>query len=251
MCTIWMGEYRLKANVAKFSLENGEIRQEPKDKGKRQTDQRKADERKGGTHQFMSGGARSFKDTLAGRQGVNRSVCTVVVKDEVNAYGDRYGKALIARMIDLEALNNIKIIMNGLCPSEGRIQYMGGLSVLISYEDKNTATKVLNDAKEVLGRFGSVDLWEGQSLAYERIAWLKVHGLPLQLLSNEVTNRVGSEFGKVVHRAKRSDEDGNLSYDYVGVLMGDGKRVAEEVLLQRWGRRFRAWVTQEKDDWVP
>ncbi|PWA44930.1 nucleotide-binding alpha-beta plait domain-containing protein [Artemisia annua] len=219
LCTIRMGEYRLKANVAKFSLEDGEIRQEPKDKEKRQTDQRKADERKGGTHQFFSGGARSFKDTLRGRQGVNQSVRTVVVKDDVNAYGGRYGKALIARMIDLEALNNIKIIMNGLCPSEGRIQYMGGLSVLISYEDKSTVTKVLNDAKE--------------------------------LLSNEVIDRVGSEFGKVVHRAKRLDEDGDLSYDYVGVLMGDGKREAEEVLLQWRGRKFRAWVTEEKDDWVP
>ncbi|KAI3741392.1 hypothetical protein L1987_59064 [Smallanthus sonchifolius] len=131
------------------------------------------------------------------------------------------------------------------------VQYLGGLTVLISFDAKEIAESVLKAARDVLGRFSSVDLWEGQTLCYERLAWLKVKGIPLQLITDEVIDSVGSEFGRVVHRNTRSEEEGDLSYEYIGVLVGDGRRVAEEIMLQWRGRRFRVWVLEELGDWVP
>ncbi|KAJ0453916.1 hypothetical protein HanIR_Chr15g0734441 [Helianthus annuus] len=195
-------------------------------------------------------GIRSFKDTLTGRQGSFSETKTVVVDNQVNGFHGLHGKALIARMLDLDALRSIHIILNEICLGLGRVQYLGGLSVLISFEDKETATTVLEAVREVLRRFSSVDYWEGQSLGYDRLAWLKIMGIPLQLINNEVIDAVGGVFGKIVHRVKRPDDDGDLSFEYIGVLVGDGKRICEEVTLVWRERKFKVWVLEESGEWV-
>ncbi|KAJ0691876.1 hypothetical protein HanPI659440_Chr15g0579781 [Helianthus annuus] len=195
-------------------------------------------------------GIRSFKDTLTGRQGSFSETKTVVVDNQVNGFHGLHGKALIARMLDLDALRSIHIILNEICLGLGRVQYLGGLSVLISFEDKETETTVLEAVREVLGRFSSVDYWEGQSLGYDRLAWLKIMGIPLQLINNEVIDAVGGVFGKIVHRVKRPDDDGDLSFEYIGVLVSDGKQICEEVTLVWRERKFKVWVSEESGEWV-
>ncbi|MFS7923165.1 hypothetical protein Hanom_Chr03g00257461 [Helianthus anomalus] len=53
------------------------------------------------------------------------------------------------------------------------------------------------------GWFNSVDIWKGQSVAFERIAWLNIHGVPLHLSGNEIFDSVGRCFGKVIHTSQR------------------------------------------------
>ncbi|KAJ0788559.1 hypothetical protein HanPI659440_Chr05g0193131 [Helianthus annuus] len=170
---------------------------------------------------------------------------------EVNAFRGLHGKALVAQMIDVEALKSIYLILNDICPGLGRVQYLGGLSVLISFEDNNVASLVLEAAREVIGRFSSIDLWEGQTFGYDRLAWLKLTGIPLHLISREVIDAVGSSFGRIVHRALRSESDDDLSYDYIGVLVGDGKRIGETITLVWREKKFNIWVAEEAGDWVP
>ncbi|PWA73391.1 reverse transcriptase domain, Reverse transcriptase zinc-binding domain protein [Artemisia annua] len=72
-----------------------------------------------------------------------------------------------------------------------------------------------------MDKFTSVTRWTGQSFGFERLAWLKVKGVPLHLLTNEVVDDVGGLFGKVVHKATIEESDVDLSYEYIGVLLGD------------------------------
>ncbi|KAI3756153.1 hypothetical protein L1987_55969 [Smallanthus sonchifolius] len=169
----------------------------------------------------------------------------------MNAFQGLHGKALVARMTDLEALKSIFLIMDDLSTGSCKVQYIGGLSVLVSFEDNNVATVVCKTAREMGGRFSSVDLWEGQVFCYERLAWLKIMGIPLHLISGEVFEAVGNAFGKVVHRPSRSDDDSDLSYDYIGVLVGEGNRIDEEVTLTWRNRKFHIWVSEESGGWVP
>ncbi|KAF5798312.1 hypothetical protein HanXRQr2_Chr07g0291411 [Helianthus annuus] len=173
---------------------------------------------------------KSFKDMLVGK--------TVTVDSRVNVFQSLHGKALVARMIDLQALKNIKIILNDICPGQGRVQYLGGLDVMVLFDDAETAIAVREAAKSVVGKFSMISIWEGQTMDFERLAWLKVQGIPLHLLSNEVIDAVGGVLGKVVHKANRSEKDHDLSFEYVGVLVGDGKRVSEEVVLNWKDRNF-------------
>ncbi|KAF5796636.1 hypothetical protein HanXRQr2_Chr08g0354041 [Helianthus annuus] len=176
---------------------------------------------------------------------------TVTADSRVNAFQSLHGKALVARMIDLQALKNIKIILNDIFPGQGRVQYLGGLDVMVSFDDAETVVAVREAAKSVVGKFSMISIWEGQMLGFERLAWLKVQGIPLHLLSNEVIDAVGGVFSKVVHKANRSERDHDLSFEYVGVLVGDGKRVSEEVVLNWKDRKFRVWVMEELGEWMP
>ncbi|KAI3744336.1 hypothetical protein L1987_57415 [Smallanthus sonchifolius] len=196
-------------------------------------------------------GNRSFSDTLLGRHGVLKVGKTVAVEDHANALSGLHGRALVVRMIDLDALKSIYILLNDSCPGKGKVQYIGGLSVLITFEDNKVATMVRDAAREVLGRFSSVDIWEGQIFGFERLAWIKIVGVPLHLLSSQVINAIGSSVGKVVFNPNRPDEDDDLSYDYMGVLVGDGKRIDEEITVAWRDKKFSVWVTEESGVWVP
>ncbi|KAI3744982.1 hypothetical protein L1987_58081 [Smallanthus sonchifolius] len=151
-----IGDCWLKANVARFTLEEGEIRPEPEiptKKNMKETEILRGDRPTVQASSSFIFRNRSFTDTLLGRQG------TLNVGKSVN--------------------------------------YIGGLSVLVSFEDNNVATVVCKAAREMGGRFSSVDLWEGQVFCYERLAWLKLLGIPLHLISGEVFEAVGNAFGKV------------------------------------------------------
>ncbi|KAJ0781341.1 hypothetical protein HanPI659440_Chr06g0248171 [Helianthus annuus] len=154
-------------------------------------------------------------------------------------------------MIDLDALKSVHLIMNDIYPGMSKVQYLGGLSVLISFEDEKTTLSVLEAAREVIGRFSKLDVWMGQAFGFERLARLKLTGLPLQLISREVIDLVGNSFGMIVHWAARSDFDDDLSYDYIGVLVGEGKRINESVSLVWRDKKFSVWVAEETGDWVP
>ncbi|KAJ0890519.1 putative RNA recognition motif domain, nucleotide-binding alpha-beta plait domain superfamily [Helianthus annuus] len=203
---IRMGDYKLWFSVARFVLEDGEISN--KDPVKKKlvpniTNNRQAfeDNRNGGASSFGTG-ERSFKDMLVGK--------SINIDSNVNAFYGVHGRAVIAIMVDVNALKNIKVTVSEICPFLEKNQYLGGLDVMLTFDIPENAV-VFRDV-------------EGQAFGFERLAWLKVQGIPLRLLTNEVIDEVGSLFGKVVHHADRSESDLDLSYEYVGILLGDGKK---------------------------
>ncbi|KAI3687995.1 hypothetical protein L1987_81701 [Smallanthus sonchifolius] len=178
---------------------------------------------------------------------------TINIDEKVNGFSMLHGKAIVGRMKNVEALKSILIFLNNICPGSdpGKVQYLGGLDLLISFEDPEFAAVVLEAAKNDSDKFLAACLWNGQPLSSERLAWVKVQGIPLHLFSHEVINNVGSSFGKVVHKVAKSDSDPDLSYDYVGILVGDGKRLSEEIVLEWKSRKFRVWINEEMGDWFP
>ncbi|PWA79287.1 RNA-directed DNA polymerase, eukaryota [Artemisia annua] len=240
---IRMGDYKLLFNIARFVLEEGEINtgaEKPGPKTFGNPNMNRGTDRMGGKSIRND---TSFRDLFEGKN--------ISIDNNVQAFSTLHGRAIIARMIDLEALKSIYVILNGICPGFGKVQYLGGLDLLISFEDAELAGKVIESAKLLNDKFYSVVLWEGQSLSFERLAWLKIQGVPLNLLTNEVLNTIGGKFGKVVHKAKKMETELDLSFEYVGILAGDGKRITEEVVLNWMNRKFRVWVTEELGEWIP
>ncbi|KAL9995881.1 putative RNA recognition motif domain, nucleotide-binding alpha-beta plait domain superfamily [Helianthus debilis subsp. tardiflorus] len=244
---IRMGEYRLWCSVARFVLEDGEINNNREDIRKplnhKNYKQHVEEVIKEGTSATVDKGAWLFKDMLVGK--------TLNIDGKINAFSGLYGKAFIASMADLDSLKNIKVIIREVCTSEFKVQYLGGLDVLLSFIDKETAIAVHGAVRSFESKFLKTSIWNGQVIGFERLAWLKVQGLPLNLIDNGVINSVGGMFGKVVHKANRAENDNDLSFEYVGVLVGNGGKVSEEVLLSWKDRKFRVWVMEELDDWTP
>ncbi|KAJ0682025.1 putative RNA recognition motif domain, nucleotide-binding alpha-beta plait domain superfamily [Helianthus annuus] len=225
---IHMGNCKLWFNIARFVLEDGEINSFKEDRPVRDDGRNKRPVEDKGKTEIKIGtsdvGDRSFKDMLVGK--------SIYVDSNVNGFASMHGHAVVARFTSLSALKN-------------------GVEVLISFSDATKAFDFVQAAVLHMDRFTNIALWEGQSLGFERLAWLKVQGIPLHLLTNEIIDSVGGLFGRIVHGATRSENDLDLSVEFVAVLVGDGKRISEEIVINWRDRKFRVWVSEEHGAWIP
>ncbi|KAM0050099.1 hypothetical protein Hdeb2414_s0008g00293701 [Helianthus debilis subsp. tardiflorus] len=250
---IRMGDFKLCFNVARFTLEDGEINNRQPETMKPKIIKGVSDgtsEGKGSSgSNFVR--VRSFKDAILGRRSESKEEKVIDIKEDFKMPELGNGKAVIARMKDFKRLKEAENLVRELMVRAGIVQYVGGMYVLVSFSSLEEVESFLVLSKEKGEMFHSTEKWIGQSLPFERIAWLRVQGIPLHLLDNSVINQVEERFGKIVQGGLHDDRDSDLSFDYVGVLVAEGKRIQEEVVLQWKGRRFRVWVEEEVGDWVP
>ncbi|MFS7980763.1 hypothetical protein Hanom_Chr10g00943071 [Helianthus anomalus] len=234
LCAVKMGDYRLKANVARFSYEEGEIGQPPttnkRPEYREEQVNRKVEDFKTGPSSFTHGG-RSFKETLTGIHKKVDSGKVVKIDDDLDILQNLVGFALVMRCVDLLTLKKVNLILKEMDAGESRVQYLG--------------------AKEDASNFTSVSRWEGQSIAFERLVWIKIKGILVHLLDDSIIDKVEESFGKIMHRPPRSVEDADLSSEFIGVLVGEGKRITEEVTISWRDRKFKVWVDEESGVWVP
>ncbi|KAJ0780248.1 putative RNA recognition motif domain, nucleotide-binding alpha-beta plait domain superfamily [Helianthus annuus] len=175
----------------------------------------------------------------------------VGVEPSVFSLTDLFGRAVVGRTLGFKELRFLKssLVVAGF--SGATIQYIGGLSVLISFVDKERANRLLLD-QEVWGRwFSSLNLWIGQSLPYERLAWVDIHGVPPHLFSPDVFDSIGSKFGKVFQQSQLCEDDGDLSFDRLGILVDSGYRINGLLNLKWQDKRYRVWIVEENDQWIP
>ncbi|MFS7960136.1 hypothetical protein Hanom_Chr08g00699651 [Helianthus anomalus] len=123
--------------------------------------------------------------------------------------------------------------------------------VLASFKSGEDMERFFTLAKDNKESFRSVEKWVGQTMLFERIAWLRIQGIPLHLLDNSIINMIGGKFGKIIQEGQHGEWDSDLSYDYVGILVSEVKRIQEEVVVQWRGRRYRVWVEEEIGEWEP
>ncbi|KAJ0693496.1 putative RNA recognition motif domain, nucleotide-binding alpha-beta plait domain superfamily [Helianthus annuus] len=252
-----MGDFKPKFNVARFAVENsgGSVEKEGKGHNLRHAGQNCF----GGS--FNVRDVRSYKEVVGSssfgsgqvkqvtEQKVDDKV--IVVPDRTGAFRNLHELALVGRARNLEALIDFDRLLKIAKVVVANFQYIGGLSLLITFHDEDSKTRFL-DLKETLNLwFSKLDTWSGQSLPPERVAWLKLHGIPLHLLESDVLSQVGERFGKVLFVPKSFEEDHDLSVARVGVLVGSSKRIREEVTLRWKDRSFRIWVEEDPVDWIP
>ncbi|KAM0057459.1 putative RNA recognition motif domain, nucleotide-binding alpha-beta plait domain superfamily [Helianthus debilis subsp. tardiflorus] len=257
---IKLGGSKLIVNIARFSVEN--VAGGPPSV---ETVNRPYQARQVPVRQFNFKDSRSYSDVLgkgkvegpiketgssvADNRGGGRKL--VVVPDRTTAFRDLWGIAVVARTVDLETLVDLDQLLRIAKVGYSNIQYLGGLSILISFVNKDAA-KIFYEAKDVWGPwFSKLDVWEGQSMPFERVAWLRLLGVPLHLLETDVVKLVGEEVGKVLYVRKSFGGEKDLSMGRIGVLVGEVERIKEFIMIRWKNRSFRILVEEEIDVWVP
>ncbi|MFS7978261.1 hypothetical protein Hanom_Chr10g00913451 [Helianthus anomalus] len=66
--------------------------------------------------------------------------------------------------------------------------------------------------------FSRLYVWEGVPPVYERIAWIKILGVPVSLWDRHVFNRVGERCGHLLVKSEADADDGNLAEERVAIL---------------------------------
>ncbi|KAD4385870.1 hypothetical protein E3N88_26039 [Mikania micrantha] len=159
--------------------------------------------------------------------------------------------SVVGRTISLQTLTNIHLLMKEAGVKNVDIRYLGGLNILLTFIGTKLAKDFIENINLWKHWFTKVDIWRGQSLAYERIAWIRVHGVPIQLWDCSVIEKIGERFGKVIQQSDVSSEDGNLSYGTIGLLVSHGKKISGEVVLKWKDKAFRCWISEEEEEWAP
>ncbi|KAJ0816458.1 putative RNA recognition motif domain, nucleotide-binding alpha-beta plait domain superfamily [Helianthus annuus] len=257
-----MGANKLKVNIARYAVENSGLSDLPEDKRK---NSRAAGQQIGG-RPFQLRDVRSYSDVVGNSSGgvgplrghdakplgdEREPSKYVTVPDRLGAFKSLFGVSFVGRTVDLETLVDFDRLLSIAKIVVANIQYLGGLSILISFHDEASANKFF-ESKVVWGPwFSRLDPWNGQSMPLEKVAWIRLIGIPLHLFEPEVMVQVGELFGKVLHVPKMVEEDLDLSVCRVAVLVGDAGRINDVVSL-RWNKKsYRIWVEEELEVWVP
>ncbi|PWA92842.1 RNA-directed DNA polymerase, eukaryota, Reverse transcriptase zinc-binding domain protein [Artemisia annua] len=155
-----MGSCKLKVNVAKFAVENVGLKELEERAGRKQDkhdtrkdwkqDKREADwQNKGFGQSFQPGAGLSFRAVLSGKSSkvpsvVVESGCkSINVPDNVVAFYEIRGRALIGRARNLKTLTCLKQLCEENRVGGFNIVYVGGLSLLLNFKDKADAVEMM------------------------------------------------------------------------------------------------------------
>ncbi|KAJ0557817.1 putative RNA recognition motif domain, nucleotide-binding alpha-beta plait domain superfamily [Helianthus annuus] len=259
-----MGDNRLKINIARFAMENAGFNPQPRTEGKvPKPGSAGVNEN---LRQFNVRDGRSFRDVVGssfrgGDMGTDSGgLCggvgfagekSVVVPDRTNAFQEWIGKAVVGRTVDIETLVDFHRLMRIAKIAYYRIHYLGGLSILVSFVDEEAAGLFLESQRVWGPWFSKLDPWKGQTLPLERVAWLKVSGVPLHLVDPDVLVLIGELYGKVIYTPKLLEAEQDLSVFKIAVLVGEDPRIRESVNLKWKYRCFRVWVEEDQEIWEP
>ncbi|KAJ0480124.1 putative RNA recognition motif domain, nucleotide-binding alpha-beta plait domain superfamily [Helianthus annuus] len=257
-----MGSSKLKVNLARFASEkNASLFNCPKDK-KSFIPEEPSGGNQGNQHpKFQAfknnGGGKSFRDLFVKDNGAKvegssyqaSEGCVVVeAYENIFAFKDLVGVAAVGCCKSLSILNNLFSLMSKAGEKEVTFSYLGGLFVLVKFLSVEHCNSFVCKNELWNDWFSSLDHWNGQSLPFERIAWLRMVGVPIHLTADEVYDSIARHFGKIVHASQRSVEDLDLSVNCVGVLRGDGVRIEEVVSLVWKDKRYKVWVEEVAEE---
>ncbi|KAI3814165.1 hypothetical protein L1987_18912 [Smallanthus sonchifolius] len=124
---------------------------------------------------------------------------------------------------------------------------------------KKTNQRVMKDKWRFLndGRmdheliFKELAIWEGQDVPFNRIAWVQVLGVPLQLWEGNTFDWIGQLLGKVVEFSFASNKTGNLSFDEIDILVSNPLRISTSMNLEWGGKSYQVRLEESIRCWDP
>ncbi|KAL8268817.1 hypothetical protein R6Q59_002615 [Mikania micrantha] len=152
---------------------------------------------------------------------------------------------------DLAMLEEIVTIIDSTGLNGGIIKYIGGLSILITFSSPAFAKKFLDKKVELLRWFNVIELWNGQSYEFERVAAIKIFGVPAMLWDPEFFNLIGERLGKVLLGSSASYNDCNLLFENLLILTSSMGRINEKISIEWRGQRFNVQVIEGEATWTP
>ncbi|KAM0008544.1 putative RNA recognition motif domain, nucleotide-binding alpha-beta plait domain superfamily [Helianthus debilis subsp. tardiflorus] len=259
-----MGGCRLRVNIARFANENSnfweaeERLQQNADPlvGKKTSNdvisQKTNSSRKEGiSYKDMVASKHCNKSEKSGNSKFMKQERVVEVHDETSAFFAFQEKSVAGRTRDIRRFSDLNVLLVTSGYPKAKVCYVGGLYVIIVFPEDYEAVEFIKKYDVWNEWFSSLDMWEGQSLPYERLAWINFDGVPVHLAENMVFNKLAEHYGQVVHASELSLEVIDLSVNRAGVLVDHGELISDTAFLSWKGRRYKVWISEEQSDWVP
>ncbi|KAM0000850.1 putative RNA recognition motif domain, nucleotide-binding alpha-beta plait domain superfamily [Helianthus debilis subsp. tardiflorus] len=201
-----------------------------------------------------TGDNRTYSGVLTGSKADNPKPLKPLIFQGIkskswNAWGS---KTLIVEAKSVHFLCNLLVITEKIDRFLTGIRYIGGLRVLMTFAQKIHCDAFLDRYNEKQSKwFSMVKQWEGADQFVDRIAWLRIDGVPVKAWDNKVFDTIARTFGHVVSPSGATIHDCNLSFEIVGVLVNHGREVVGDMSITWEGVDYKIWITEVMRDWVP
>ncbi|KAJ0524127.1 hypothetical protein HanIR_Chr10g0501141 [Helianthus annuus] len=159
------------------------------------------------------------------------------------------GRAVIGEALNPKAMSYIQAMLNRGGHSNVAISYTGGLQVFLVFKESGEAKGFIDNMELWRDFFTKLTFWEGQEVQDQRVACLKIEGVPLKLRDNTIFDKVGESFGRIVKNSDFSWTDTDVSHGQCWVLTGQRQRIQEVIDLSWRGNRYQVGVTEVDDGW--
>ncbi|KAJ0471110.1 putative nucleotide-binding alpha-beta plait domain superfamily, RNA-binding domain superfamily [Helianthus annuus] len=195
-------------------------------------------------------GLRSYKSVLAPNSKVKTDNLIELPPMNVETKKIWEYKALVGEAKDLDILNNLKRHLSGIMEDGLGLKYLGGLKVLLCFDSAVQAEEFhVNMIEEWEKWFTRVYVWEGVPPVFERVAWIKILGVPISLWDRHVFDRIGERCGRILVNSEAAVSDGNMSKERLAILTSSGKKISEEFQLSWKNHVMKVWVEEILGQW--
>ncbi|KAI3522755.1 hypothetical protein L1887_00805 [Cichorium endivia] len=128
------------------------------------------------------------------------------------------------------------------------MKYVGGLKVCKRFRSASDVNSFMSIKDDWFSEFSRAN---HAQCHFDRVAWLKILGLPIKLWDRRNFDRIAGKFGSILVPFDASTDARDLSHGRICVLTDARRRIDEEVLIEFDGHLLNVYVVEYKDGWFP
>ncbi|KAJ0679543.1 putative RNA recognition motif domain, nucleotide-binding alpha-beta plait domain superfamily [Helianthus annuus] len=190
---------------------------------------------------------RTYADLLRNDKNVHGNGAKVVT---VEGKGTLYpihciGRSIIGNTKSVMSVRDVRRVLDEVGLSEVGLSFVGGLTYMLTFKDKTSASRGLETFSETFQNlFSKFYLWNGEDIPYSRIATICVTGVPFVIRDNNLYDDIGGLFGSIIQPSSFSWQHEDNSSGSVVVLTSQISRIEEAVVIKWKERTVVAWVSE-------
>jgi hypothetical protein len=127
------------------------------------------------------------------------------------------------------------------------IKYLGGLFLLVKFNDKETMNKALSN-NTFRSHFKSIKPWNYETRISDRVAWITIAGLPPQFWHTETFNDIARHYGNILIPEECCLRQFNLSCGKVCILTNKTNFINETLHIPYNNEIFHVRVLEVEGD---
>ncbi|PWA95479.1 hypothetical protein CTI12_AA008670 [Artemisia annua] len=244
LCTIWVGNLKLQANIAKFQRSPTKVNHS-------QTEKK-------GTHVHNFNGTeantaiKSFAHVVNGTQSTQpvplaAESTPAIVLDSNCLHTDQLCNSVLGRVKEFASLSNLRTALINEGFAEFNIRYMGELWVSVDFVSSKSKQLFLDNVG-VKSWFSQLKDAYIDFMADGRIAWIDIDGVPFKLWSKNMFKRISTRWGEFLDTD--GQDDTYFHSKRVCIITKSSKTILENLKIIFQGKTF--WIrVNEVPGWVP
>ncbi|KAL4588391.1 hypothetical protein LXL04_001275 [Taraxacum kok-saghyz] len=159
--------------------------------------------------------------------------------------------ALVGEATSLNHLGHLPKLIFNKGEAGIEIKYIGGLMVLILFDWSVNAKKFMEDESRWREHLKWLKWGEKANTHFERVAWIRIVGLPLHLWGHRNFEAISKGYGITIAPYDDIPNRVDLSHAKIGILTSRRARINDEIHAAFEGIVYKLGVIEFDEDWFP